>query len=342
VPVPSYALPRVPKRSAGYHTEPGMDLMDLFIGSEGTLGVVTSIELKLTRAVPVLLGWMVLDSEDGALACAAALRAAALEARTRRDPNGLDVAAIESVDRRSLELLREDGADRAQETPLPSAAGCGILFQVELPDGSDAAAISAALADAGDENAPDSPMRRLVTLMGEHGDLDRLEIVLPGEARRTAQLLALREAVPEAVNRRVAEAQREHGSGVRKTAGDMIVPFERLPEMLARYRLALGGRGLDHAIWGHISDGNLHVNVIPRNPDDTRAGEEALLELGADAIRLGGCPLSEHGVGRNPIKQELLRLLIGDAGLDEMRRVKAVLDPRGKLAPGVLLPRRVE
>lgn len=338
VPLPSYVLPRVPKRSAGYHAEPGMDLVDLFIGSEGTLGVVTSIELKLTPAVPVLFGWMVLDAEDAALGFAAALRAAALECRTRRDPNGLDVAAIESVDRRALELLREDGADRAQETSWPASARCGVLFQIELPAGSDAASVSRAFADAGDESAADSPVRRLATLTAEHGDLDRLEIVLPGEARRVAQLLALREAVPEAVNRRIAEAQRRHGAGVRKTAGDMIVPFERLPEMMARYRLALTRRGLDHAIWGHVSDGNLHVNVIPRDPEDTRAGEEALLELGAEAIRLGGCPLSEHGVGRNPVKQALLRLLVGAAGIGEIRRAKAALDPLGKLSPGVLLP----
>ncbi len=339
VPVPSYAWPRVPKCSAGYFAAPEMDLIDLFIGAEGTLGVVTSIELRLTPAVPVLLGWMTFDSEAQALALVAALRQAARATWKARDPLGIDVAAIESLDRRSLSLLREDGADRAQATPIPPSAQSAILFQLDLPAGTDAAAALAALESAEDEAAPDSPLKRLVSLVAEHGDPDRLEIVLPGDARRTAQLLALREAVPEAVNRRISQAQREHGPEVRKTAGDMIVPFPRLAEMLARYREVLGRRGLDHAIWGHVSDGNLHVNVIPRNADDTRAGGEALLELGEDAIRLGGSPLSEHGVGRNPIKQALLLRLLGGAGLADMRRVKAALDPEGKLAPGVLWPR---
>jgi D-lactate dehydrogenase (cytochrome) len=88
-----------------------------------------------------------------------------------------------------------------------------------------------------------------------------------------------------------------------------------------------------------VSDGNVHANVIPRSAEDVRRAEEAILECGDEAIRLGGCPLSEHGVGRSPTKQELLRRLYGDAGVAEMRRVKAALDPDWKLAPGVLFKR---
>ena len=53
---------------------------------------------------------------------------------------------------------------------------------------------------------------------------------------------------------------------------------------------------------------------------------------------MGGCPLAEHGVGRNPIKQELLRQLYGTAGVDAMRAVKLSLDPNGSLARGVIFP----
>jgi D-lactate dehydrogenase (cytochrome) len=69
-------------------------------------------------------------------------------------------------------------------------------------------------------------------------------------------------------------------------------------------------------------------------------GREAILEFGRDVARLGGCPLAEHGVGRSPVKQTLLRQLYGDAGIDQMRAVKQALDPEWKLAPGVLFPQR--
>jgi D-lactate dehydrogenase (cytochrome) len=69
------------------------------------------------------------------------------------------------------------------------------------------------------------------------------------------------------------------------------------------------------------------------------AGKEAILELGREVTRLGGCPLAEHGVGRNPVKQALLRQLYGESGIDDMRAVKGALDPEWKLAPGVLFPK---
>ena len=118
----------------------------------------------------------------------------------------------------------------------------------------------------------------------------------------------------------------------------MIVPFAHFAEMMAIYRDGYERRGLDYAIWGHISDGNVHPNVIPRHYDDVIAGREAILEFGRDVTRLGGSPLAEHGVGRSALKQALLRELYGDAGIDDMRAIKRALDPDWKLAPGVLFP----
>ena len=337
--VPAYVMPGVPKCSAGYYAAPGMDLIDLFVGAEGTLGIVTSVELCLIPARPTLLGWLTCTSEQQAMAFVTQLRDLSRRTWADNDPCGLDVAAIESLDRRSLALLREDGIDSREATPLPVDADTALLFQVELAPGTSEAQVFEALESADTADGRDGPIRRLVRLASEHDSLERLELVLPGDTRRAAQLLAVREAVPEAVNRRIAAEQRAHGPEVRKTAGDMIVPCSALGEMMTRYRETLASRELDHAIWGHVSDGNLHVNVIPRSAEDTRSGEDALLKLGAAAIALGGSPLAEHGVGRNPVKQRLLRQLYGEAGVNAMRRVKAALDPEWKLAPGVLFPR---
>jgi D-lactate dehydrogenase (cytochrome) len=119
----------------------------------------------------------------------------------------------------------------------------------------------------------------------------------------------------------------------------VIVPFERIDALLAFCEAAFTSRGLSGAVWGHISDGNLHPNVIPRSRADVSAGKEAVYAIAREAMRLGGAPLAEHGVGRNRIKQQLLRELYGDRGIDEMRRIKSVLDPDWKLAPGVLFDR---
>jgi D-lactate dehydrogenase (cytochrome) len=141
------------------------------------------------------------------------------------------------------------------------------------------------------------------------------------------------------VNQRVGRAQQTLDSRIEKTAADMVVPFDRFDGLLAFYDAELGRRGLDAAIWGHVSDGNVHPNVIPQSFADVESGRAAILELGREALRLGGAPLAEHGVGRNPVKQQLLRMMYGAGGIDEMRRVKRAIDPAWKLAPGVLFQR---
>jgi D-lactate dehydrogenase (cytochrome) len=247
------------------------------------------------------------------------------------------VASIESLDSRCLDLLRQDGKDREHRVRAAVDAHAALLFQLELPAGADADGVIDALASEGSDTT--GPVGRLCRLLGESGALHTLEVALPGDERRTAQLLAVREAVPVSVNHRIASVQRSGHPQVRKTAADMVVPFEHLPDIVAAYRREMTERALDHAIWGHVSDGNLHVNVLPRNADDVAKGDAAILAFGREVVRVGGSPLAEHGVGRNPQKQALLEMLYGTEGVAAMRATKSALDPDGRLAPGVLWPR---
>jgi len=212
-----------------------------------------------------------------------------------------------------------------------------LIVQLELPPDDDATRAFEEVAGALQPDAPDRPLVRFCRVLARCGVMENTELAMPGDARRAAQFLAYREAAPLGVNRRVAEAKRATGDArIDKTAGDMVVPFDRFGEMLAIYRDGYVRRGLDFAIWGHVSDGNVHPNVIPRSYADVAAGREAILEFGRDAARLGGCPLAEHGVGRSTMKQALLRQFYGDQAIDEMRAIKRAMDPDGKLSPGVI------
>jgi D-lactate dehydrogenase (cytochrome) len=216
---------------------------------------------------------------------------------------------------------------------LPDACDTALMLQLEVPAGVDAGEAFAAFAEGGE---PATSVGRLLELLRTHGVLDDVEVALPGDDSRLKQLLAVREAVPMCVNHRVQAAQRDVDPKIHKVGGDMIVPFARLIEMMGIYRRAFTERGLDHAIWGHVSDGNLHPNLIPRSLADVTKGKQVLLELGREVARLGGCPLAEHGTGRNPVKQTLLHQLYGDAGIESMRRTRRALDPEGRLSRGVL------
>jgi D-lactate dehydrogenase (cytochrome) len=339
IPVPGYSMPRVAKRSAGYYAAPGMDLIDLFIGSEGTLGVVTQVTFRILSPAPqTALALIPCPSEAGALELAAALREASLATWRTNDPLGIDAAAIEHMDRRSIAILREDGVDVKNNVSFPAGTEIALLVQIELRHGMDAEAAFDDIENALGDDPRDSALGRFCRLLDARGLLDTTELAMPGDRRRAEQLVAIREGVPAGVNQRVGNAKRDVDPRIEKTAADMVVPFERCGEMSAIYRRGFEARGLDFAVWGHLSDGNVHPNVIPRAWDDVRAGKEAIVEFGREVARLGGCPLAEHGVGRNPVKQELLRQLYGAAGIEQMRAVKRALDPAWKLAPGVIFP----
>ena len=329
VPVPSYRMPDVVKCSAGYHAEPDMDLIDLFIGSEGTLGVITTVTFRALSPVPTrAMALVPCRSEEDAIA---------LVAELRREPA---VAAIEHMDRRCLDILRDDGTERRNEVGFPLGTALALLVQLELEPGTTEAQAFDQIAVALGSGDLDTALTRVCRLLHAHGVFDDTEMALPGNRRRAEQLLAIREGVPAGVNQRVGRAQHEIDPRIAKTAADMIVPFERFGEMMAIYRDGFASRGLDFAVWGHISDGNVHPNVLPRAYADVERGKEAILYFGQEVARLGGCPLAEHGVGRNPVKQALLRGLYGEAGIEAMRAVKRALDPEWKLAPGVIFAAR--
>jgi D-lactate dehydrogenase (cytochrome) len=314
VAIPTYIIPKLPKVSAGYFTEPRLDLVDLFVGSEGTLGVIVDVTLRVRPRPLRCVALITCSSEEQAIGIAAALRA---EARLAEDP--LDIAAIEYMDARSLSLLDDATFTRAGMR-RPGAATTMVLVQIET------------------ERDVAVALTRFDDVLQKHGVEDDPVVALPDDVRTATRLFELREAVPAAVNARVGSAQARLDQSIQKMAGDFIVPFEALVPALALYRDAFERRGLQYAIWGHISDGNLHPNVIPRSVEDMQKARDALREMAHGVMALGGAPLAEHGVGRNPLKQQFLRDMYGETGIEQMRAVKRALDPEGKLAAGVLFP----
>lgn len=339
IPIRSLHLPDVPKCSAGYPLAAGMDAVDLFIGAEGTLGVVVEATLRV-QPRPAGTCWALVPvvTEAGAIALVNDLRAAARATWASGDPHGVDASAIEHIDRRSLDVVREDGVLNRLGIGMPEGTDVVLLVQLELSAEEAGRDLWADLAGAREHGAPDSAMARLCRLLDAHGCLEHAEVALPHQPARAAQFIALREAVPSGVNRRVALAKAQVDERISKTAADMVVPVHRFADMMRVCRRLFAERGLDLAVWGHISDGNVHPNLIPRSYADVERAREAVVALGRAVTAMGGCPLAEHGVGRHPVKQHLLRDLHGDDGLAAMRAVKRALDPEGRLAPGVLFP----
>ena len=305
IPVPMYRMPNVAKLSAGYYATPTMDLIDLFIGSEGTLGVIVEATLRVIPRPRRAVALIRCDSDSQAVTVTGELR------------SEHSVSAIEYMDARALRVVPNDTFARAG-VARPDGDSVLLMVQIEV-ESDDAAAFE-----------------RLQDSLDSCDVADEATIASPDDDRGQQKLLELREAVPASVNAVVAAAKARAHPDIEKTAGDMVVPFSRLAESIALYRQAFESRGLEYAIWGHVSDGNLHPNLIPRTLEDMTRGREAILEIARGVIGMDGAPLAEHGVGRSALKQRLLRELYGEDGIEQMRAVKRALDPDWKLAPGVL------
>jgi D-lactate dehydrogenase (cytochrome) len=147
------------------------------------------------------------------------------------------------------------------------------------------------------------------------------------------EMKRLRHAVPETVNsiigRRKVEVPELH-----KVGTDMSVPLDSLPQMMAFYRRRLDEAGLESVIFGHIGDGHVHVNILPRTAAELDQAEDLYMDFAREAVRLGGSVAAEHGIGR--IKRKFLPIQFAEGDLDAMRAVKRAFDPTGLLNPGVL------
>jgi len=308
--LPGYTQPPV-KSAAGYHVADDMDLLDLFIGMEGTLGIVTEAELLLIPQPAAVLGLTAfLPSEEAALRFVRALRD---EARSVRP------VAIEFFDRDALELLRRAKAENPAFEKIPALS----------PDFH--TAVYCEFHGEAEEMVEEAMLEVFDPLI-EVGGSD--EDTWAGSTPRDLEpLKAFRHAVPEAVNLLIAERKREVPD-LTKLGTDMSVPEGRLEAAMAMYRADLAEAALESVVFGHIGDNHLHVNILPRNLEDYQRGKALYQAWAEQVVAWGGSVSAEHGIGK--LKVPMLQLMYGEAAIAEMRQVKALFDPQGVLNPGNL------
>lgn len=306
VALPDYTMPAV-KNAAGFYSRPGMDLIDLFIGSEGTLGVITEVELRLVpRPGAFLSGLAFFPSEEAALAFIRAARTA----------KTVDPCSLEFFDSRSLQLL--DAYRRQAGSPVypafPSGSQAAVLFEQPLPN----------------REAEEEALAAWEVLLREHeSSLEQTWAGLGAPAME--RLRAVRHALPEAVNAVIAR-NKFTCPAIHKVSTDLAVPDEALETMFHAYKEIYSALGLDYVIFGHAGQNHLHTNLLPRNEAELARAKEAALAVTRTAVSLGGTVSAEHGIGK--LKRHLLPLLYGEEGVRQMRAVKLALDPAGILNRG--------
>ncbi|QQS33705.1 MAG: FAD-binding oxidoreductase [Acidobacteriota bacterium] len=305
--IPTYKRPNVRKNVSGYYNEQPLDAIDVFIGSEGTLGVITEIELRLVPKPEGLFAGIVFFADHGdLLAFVDEARQSSFQARLQppATAGGSDVNAtlLEYFDDRSLEFIRE----KFPETP-DNVAGA-IFFEQETTS-----------------ETEDALFEAWNALLEKHNaDVDRSWFTTTDQDRE--KMREFRHALPVAVNERLVR------TGQKKVSSDMAVPDESFAGFLKFQKEMMADSGIDHIIFGHIGDCHLHANLLPKTDEEALRARHIYGRFIAQAIMIGGCVSAEHGIGK--MKSKYLYVMMGERYLNEMAELKRAFDPKGILGRG--------
>jgi FAD/FMN-containing dehydrogenase len=283
----------------------GYQLRQLFIGSEGTLGIIVEVTLSLTRP----------PAGHAVVLCSVTGDAAVLELFARLRASTLTLSAFECFDRGCVErVVAHRGVDQAG--PLDELGPVQVLVEVELP--------AAELRD--DDGPTRAALMDLLADAQEAGEL--LDAVIAQTDAQARELWAWREDISESL----------HGFTPHKA--DIAVPVREVPRFLARWRAAVAEAlpEIPALCFGHVGDGNLHLNLLcPPGMDHAEflaRCHEFDPRMYALVREHRGSVSAEHGIGL--LKRDYLGHTRSAREIASMRAIKQVFDPLGILNPGKL------
>lgn len=285
----------------------GYDLTQLFVGAEGTLGVITGAVLRLFPATPRhATAWVAVPSVDAAVSLLGLAQRHA----------GVHLSTFEIANRQAIDLVLKH---------LPGASD-------PLGEPSDWYVLVELAGSASDDGLDET----LESLLGEAVESDcATDAAIAGSPAQRSALWGLREGI--------SEVQKVEGATLKH---DVTLPIARLADWTDAIGLHLQEvcPGVRLVTYGHVGDGNLHYNLNAPLTDDGGSDDDALRAAAADltaaiyesVAREAGSISAEHGLGRT--KAATAASYKSDVEVDLMRAVKQALDPAGLMNPGVLVP----
>jgi len=280
-----------------------MDAIDLFIGSEGTLGVISKMKLKLVPLPEKLISCVVFfEKEKNALDFIAKARVISINTRLSLDSRCIDALALEYFDERTLKFILDD---RPQ---IPSAAKAAVWFEQEVTT----------------ENE-DAFLEEWMYLINKfHGFEESAWFALTEADKKGIQ--EFRHSIPAKINEYIAK------NNLKKLGTDVAVPDDKFEELYYYSKELVEEEKLNFVIYGHAGNSHIHLNMLPKNEEEYNTGLNIYLEICNKAIALGGTVSAEHGIGK--LKTDYFLLMYEQDTITKMVEIKRNFDPHMILGRG--------
>ncbi len=300
-----YRSPSV-KNASGYYSADDMDVIDLFIGSEGTLGIFSEIGIRLSEKLKIIGGLSFFPDRLESLQFAEFLR------------GKRNIAAIEYFDTTALDFIQ--AGKEAISLPLPAfpeQAETAIYWEfIETADDS--------FVDQVEEW--DAAMQKCGSAF---------ETTWSGfDEHEMAKLKVFRHAIPELINLKIAQYKKKYPH-IRKISTDSAVPRNKFKTVFYEcINLTITKNNFETVIFGHLGDNHLHFNILPHSAEEFEQALSVYKKFMEIVIAQGGTISAEHGIGK--MKADYLKYMFSSEVRNEMENIKKILDPAGLLNPGNL------
>ena len=305
--VPDYEMPAV-KNASGYYSDKNVDPIDLFIGSEGTLGVITKIKLKLLPYPQNILSAVIFfAAEQDALNFISSAREKSRRTRVSADDN-IDALALEYFDAGSLRFLTPDYPN------IPAEAEAAVWFEQETSP----------------ENEDKMTDKWSELVIENNGDIDNSWFAFSGVDME--KIKQFRHSISAKIYEYISS------KGFKKLGTDVAVPDNYFNDFYYFCKQEAERAALHYVVYGHFGNSHIHLNMLPRNESEVNRGKAAYFNICRKAAELGGTVSAEHGIGK--LKPEYLLMMYGEENIKKMADLKKSLDPHLILGLGNIFDKR--
>jgi D-lactate dehydrogenase (cytochrome) len=294
--IPNYKMPKT-KNAAGYYCKENMDLIDLFIGSEGTLGIISEIKLELIDLPKKVLSCVAFfHKEENALSFIDEAR----ELRQNNSPFSI-ARALEFFDANALRFLQRDYPN------IPKLSQAAVWFEE----------------DYNTDN--DDIIENWISLLNKYNCNDD-SVWFAFDKIEQEKFHEFRHAISLKVNEFISQYN------FKKVGTDVAVPLNHFRTFYCWMKETVEKENVNYVVYGHFGDCHPHLNMLPKNELEYLKSKEIYANICTEAVRLEGTISAEHGIGK--LKRDYLKTMYGEDNILRMAKLKSIFDPNKILNVG--------